>query len=84
MKKSKKCIKCNSTELVKIKGVSSDKSSKEQMIMNLGITDKLAGLTLGLPKGAIEMISCRQCGYSELYIRDPSSIEVDETIISSY
>jgi hypothetical protein len=42
----------------------------------------LAGAVLGLEPGALEAMFCRKCGYLELYVREPDSVEPDgETIL---
>jgi len=46
-------------------------------LASLAQAHSLAGTVLGLPIGAIEAAVCRNCGYMELYVKDPNTIPVD-------
>ncbi len=81
MKRSGKCVKCGNTNLLSITAISSDKNNPDQIASLLEMSDRLAGTSLGVSKGSIEMITCSQCGYSELYHKNPGDIIVDGKLV---
>lgn len=84
MKNTKKCLKCGSGSLLAIKAICSEKNSARQLAGLMEISGSVAGLTLGVRKGKLEMIACSECGYAELYIKNPEEIDIDGVIVRKF
>jgi len=82
MKKEKECPKCGSSKIIHISRAVNSSKYDPQMIRGLAHKGTaLAGAVLGLEPGALEAYTCRGCGYMELYVREPGSLQTDgETI----
>ncbi len=82
MKKTGKCPKCSSGDLVQIVRAVNSSRYSPQSINRLALKGTaLAGAVLGLEPGALEAFFCRKCGYLELYVREPESVVPDgETV----
>ena len=82
MKNTYKCPKCGFNRILYISQV----ADKETRAGSGGFTpmriavipqNAMMGLAVKEGYGELEAGVCRQCGYVELYVKDPSSIPVD-------
>ena len=81
MKKTIRCPKCDHTHILNIAYVADQtKEGTEQpakLALRFDMTKrKIEGA------GDLEARVCQQCGYTELYVRNPASIPVDGVYVS--
>ena len=77
MKQTMRCPKCQHNRLLHIPSAMTSGKYAPEALGSLAERHSLAGTVLGLPIGSIEAAICRNCGYMELYAKDPGSIPID-------
>lgn len=83
MKKTAVCTKCGSKDLLAVSCVTAGKYTPRETVDFVRRGVQFQGLQLGLPQDQLEMLVCRDCGFSELYVKDPKSIPVDGAVVRS-
>jgi predicted nucleic-acid-binding Zn-ribbon protein len=86
MRKTGICPKCTHNQLVHIGGVAdTGDSAFEIRAMHLAIVSTGTSLFGGEERrraGRLSAVMCRGCGYTELYVLDPESVQPDGKYIT--
>ncbi|MBN1617802.1 hypothetical protein JW887_00470 [Candidatus Dojkabacteria bacterium] len=71
MKKTKKCTKCESTEIFYLESVVDRAHGNNASKLLVGLKNDFWRGKIG---GEIEAYICANCGYVEFYLKDPKSL----------
>jgi len=87
MKKTFRCPKCNHNHVLYV-SIVPDKGGSEMTrpanISQVAVKAGLLGGTRMEEVGSLSAMVCRQCGFAEFYVADPSSIPIDNKFVHEF